>query len=67
METMSVSLSPKAGDGRDRAGGAMECVAEESRASADTTQQVYIDAVRDFLKARGIKESEGENQTHSAR
>ena len=23
---------------------------------ADTTQQVYIDAVRDFLKARGIKE-----------
>ena len=67
METMSVLLSSKVGEGRDRAGGAMECVAEESCASADTTQQIYMDAVRDFLKARGIKEPKGENQTRPAR
>ena len=34
----------------------MECVAAKTKSPLDTTQTAYIDAVRDFLKTKGITE-----------
>ena len=45
----------KTGEGRDRAGRAVECVATKAT-SKDPTQKAYVDAVRDFLKTKGIEQ-----------
>ena len=55
METMSVSLSPKPESGVIALSAPWNAMPRKARV-ADTTQQVYIDAVRDFLKGRGIKD-----------
>jgi hypothetical protein len=55
METMNVSLAPKPEKGVIALAAPWNALPRKAR-FADTTQQVYIDAVRDFLQARGIKE-----------
>ena len=55
METMSVSLSSKPEKGVIALAAPWNALPRKARI-ADPTQQVYINAVRDFLKARGIKE-----------
>ncbi len=55
MDTMSVSLSPKPETGVIALAAPWNALPRKPRI-ADTTQQVYIDAVRDFLKGRGIKD-----------
>jgi hypothetical protein len=55
METMSVSLSPRPETGVIALAAPWNALPRKPRV-ADATQQVYIDAVRDFLKARGIKD-----------
>ena len=55
METMSVSLSPKPEAGVIALAAPWNALPRKPRI-ADPTQQVYVDAVRDFLKARGIKD-----------
>ena len=54
-DTMSVSLSPKPEGGVIALAAPWNALPRKPRV-ADPTQQVYIDAVRDFLKARGIKD-----------
>jgi hypothetical protein len=54
METMSVSFSPKPEAGVIALAAPWNALPRKPRV-ADPTQQVYIDAVRDFLKAHGIK------------
>ena len=55
METMSVSLTPKPEAGVIALAAPWNALPRKARI-ADPTQQVYIDAVRDFLKGRGIKD-----------
>jgi len=55
METLNVSLSPKPEKGVIALAAPWNALPRKVRV-ADPTQQVYIDAVRDFLQARGIKE-----------
>ena len=55
METMNVSLSPKPDTGVIALAATWNALPRKPRV-ADPTQQVYVDAVRDFLKARGIKD-----------
>ena len=43
----------------------MRC--RENRVSLDTTQQVYLDAVRDFLKTKGIDQPRSEDRQHPSR
>jgi hypothetical protein len=54
MDTMSVSLSPKPETGVIALAAPWNALPRKPRV-ADTTQQVYIDAVRDFLKAHDQK------------
>jgi hypothetical protein len=53
METMSVSLSPKPERGVIALAAHWNALPRKPRV-ADTTQQIYIDAVRNFLIGRGI-------------
>ncbi len=55
METMNVSLSPKPKAGVIALAAPWNALPRKPRI-ADPTQQVYIDAVRDFLEKRGIKD-----------
>jgi hypothetical protein len=54
-ETLWVSLSPKPDEGVIALNAPWNALPQKPRI-ADTTQQVYIDAVRDFLNTKGIKE-----------
>ena len=54
-ETLWVSLSPKPEEGVIALAAPWNALPRKPRA-ADTTQQVYVDAVRDFLKAKGIEQ-----------
>jgi hypothetical protein len=53
-ETLAVSLSPKPGKGLIALAASWNALPRKPRA-LDPTQQVYLDAVRDFLKTRGIE------------
>jgi hypothetical protein len=52
-ETLAVSLSPQPEKGVIAIAAPWNALPREPRI-ADTTQQVYVDAVRDFLKTKGI-------------
>jgi hypothetical protein len=54
-ETLAVSLSPKPENGVIAIAAKWNALPRKPRVM-DTTQQVYVDAVRDFLKAKGIDE-----------
>jgi len=54
-ETLAVSLSPKPGKGVIALAAPWNALPRKPRV-LDTAQPVYIDAVRDFLKAKGIDE-----------
>jgi hypothetical protein len=54
-DTMEVLLSPKPSSGVIALAASWNALPRKAR-SADVTQQVYVDAVRDFLKGRGIKD-----------
>ena len=54
-DTMAISLSPKPEGGVIALAARWNALPRKPR-MADVTQQVYVDAVRDFLKRRGIKE-----------
>jgi hypothetical protein len=53
-DTMEVSLSPKPARGAIAIAATWNALPRKPR-TADTTQKVYVDAVRDFLQKRGIK------------
>src|SRR5262249_25672315 len=52
-ETLAVSLSPKPENGVIAIAAPWDALPRKPKAT-DTTQRVYVDAVRDFLKAKGI-------------
>jgi len=52
-DTLAVSLSPKPEEGVIALAAPWNALPRKPRAG-DTTQQVYVDAVRDFLKTKGI-------------
>jgi hypothetical protein len=54
-DTLAVSLSPKPEEGVIALAAPWNALPRKPRAD-DTTQQVYVDAVRDFLKAKGIEQ-----------
>ena len=54
-DTLEVSLSPKPERGVIAIAATWNALPRKPR-TADVTQKVYVDAVRDFLKKRGIKE-----------
>ena len=54
-DTLSVSLSPKPEQGLIAVAAPWNALPRKPRI-ADTTQQVYVDAVRDFLKTKGIEQ-----------
>jgi hypothetical protein len=54
-DTLAVSLSPKPNGGVIALAAPWNALPRKPRI-ADATQQVYVDAVRDFLKGRGIKD-----------
>ena len=54
-ETLVVSLSPKPENGVIAIAAPWNALPREPKAT-DTTQKVYIDAVRDFLKTKGIEQ-----------
>src|SRR6266513_1791186 len=54
-DTLSVSLSPKPEKGVIALAAPWDALPRKPRVS-DTTQQVYSDAVRDFLKTKGIEQ-----------
>ena len=54
-ETLSVSLSPKPENGVIALAAPWNALPRKPRAG-DRTQQVYVDAVRDFLKTKGIEQ-----------
>jgi hypothetical protein len=54
-DTMEVSLSEKPEDGVIALAASWNALPRKPRI-ADTTQKVYVDAVRDFLKAKGIEQ-----------
>ena len=54
-DTLSVSLSPKSEKGVIALAAPRNALPRKPRAS-DTTQQVYSDAVRDFLKTKGLEQ-----------
>jgi hypothetical protein len=54
-DTFSISLEPKPEAGVIALAASWNALPRKPRV-ADPTQQVYVDAVRDFLKGRGIKE-----------
>ena len=54
-ETLSISLSPKPENGVIALAAPWNALPRKPRAM-DTTQQVYVDAVRDFLKTKGIEQ-----------
>src|SRR6266481_4044471 len=54
-DTLSVSLLPKPEKGVIALGAPWNALPRKPRVS-DTTQQVYSDAVRDFLKTKGIEQ-----------
>ena len=54
-DTLSVSLSPKPEEGVIALAAPWNALPRKPRI-ADTTQQVYVDAVRDFLKTKGIEQ-----------
>jgi hypothetical protein len=54
-DTLAVSLSPKPNGGVIALAASWNALPRKPRI-ADATQQVYVDAVRDFLKGRGIKD-----------
>jgi hypothetical protein len=56
-ETLTVSLSPKPENGVIAIAAPWNALPRKPR-MADTTQQVYVDAVRDFLKTKGIEQPE---------
>ena len=56
-ETLWVSLSPKPEKGVIALAAPWNALPRKPRAG-DTTQQVYVDAVRDFLKTKGIEQPE---------
>src|SRR5215475_13694967 len=53
--TLFVALSPKREKGLIAIAAQWNALPRKPR-GADTTQQIYIDAVRDFLKAKGIEQ-----------
>jgi FG-GAP repeat len=54
-DVLAVSLSPKVEKGVIALAGPWNALPRKPR-TADTTQQVYADAVRDFLKTKGIEQ-----------
>ena len=54
-DTMEVSLSPKPENGVIAIAAPRNALPREPKV-IDTTQKVYVDAVRDFLKTKGIEE-----------
>ena len=54
-ETLAVSLSPKPENGVIAIAAAWNALPREPKV-IDTTQKVYVDAVRDFLKTKGIEQ-----------
>jgi hypothetical protein len=54
-DTLTVSLSPKPENGVIAIAAQWNALPRKPRVS-DTTQQVYLDAVRDFLKTKGIEQ-----------
>src|SRR6476620_6090097 len=54
-DTLAVSLSPKPEEGVIALAAPWNALPRKTRVS-DTTQQVYLDAVRDFLKTKGIEQ-----------
>jgi FG-GAP repeat len=54
-ETLAVSLSPKPENGAIALAAPWNALPRKPRVS-NTTQQVYVDAVRDFLKTKGIEQ-----------
>jgi hypothetical protein len=54
-ETLAVSLSPKPEGGVIALAASWNALPRKPRI-ADTTQQVYVDAMRDFLKTKGIEQ-----------
>jgi hypothetical protein len=54
-ETLAVSLSPKVENGVIALAAPWNALPRKPRVT-DTTQQVYVDAVRDFLKTKGIEQ-----------
>ena len=54
-DTLAVSLSPKPEEGVIALAAPWNALPRKPRI-ADTTQQVYVDAVRDFLKTKGIEQ-----------
>jgi FG-GAP repeat len=54
-DTLAVSLSPKPEEGVIALDAPWNALPRKPR-TADTTQQVYVDAVRDFLKTKGIEQ-----------
>ena len=56
-DTLSVSLSPEPEKGVIALAAPWNALPRKPRI-ADTTQQVYVDAVRDFLKTKGIEQPE---------
>ena len=54
-DTLTVSLSPKPEEGVIALAAPWNALPRKPRI-ADTTQQVYVDEVRDFLKAKGIEQ-----------
>lgn len=54
-DTMAVSLSSKPKDGVIALAASWNALPRKARI-ADVTQQVYVEAVRDFLRGRGIKD-----------
>ena len=54
-DTMAVSLSPKPEDGVIAIAASWNALPREPKV-IDTTQKIYVDAVRDFLKTKGIEQ-----------
>src|SRR5215211_7540085 len=54
-ETLAVSLSPKPENGVIAIAAPWDALPRKPRVM-DTTQQVYVDAVRDFLRTKGIEQ-----------
>ena len=54
-ETLAVSLSPKPGNGVIAIAAHWNALPRKPKV-IDTTQKVYVDAVRDFLKTKGIEQ-----------
>lgn len=54
-DTMAVSLSPKPEDGVIAIAASWNALPREPKV-IDTTQKVYVEAVRDFLKTKGIEQ-----------